>query len=59
MKSIQYLLIPKMNKKNAKNKKTSDSYRLVLNLKNMNKDKNWWKCISFKFYFIESSISSI
>ena len=35
MKSIQYLLIPKMNKK------TSDSYRLVLNLKNMNKDKNW------------------
>ena len=41
MKSIQYLLIPKMNKKNTKNKKTSDSYRLVLNLKNMNKDKNW------------------
>ena len=41
MKSIQYLLISKMNKKNAKNKKTSDSYRLVLNLKNMNKDKNW------------------
>ena len=48
MKWIQYLLIPKMNKKkNAQNKKTCDSYRLVLNLKNMNKDKKLVKMYLF------------